>query len=103
MANLALRLVSSAPTAEDFTPLQEHQTQTPSTFFGGKPVLYAQQAALTLSTQASRLSADHIFNKFTTAPSDQAGDVLVKDVELWATSECVQAVCSKLRTNTNTK
>jgi hypothetical protein len=87
MANLALRHVSSSPKADDFTPLQEHQAQTPSTFFGGKPVLYAHQAGLTLSAQASRLSADHIFNKFTTAPSDQAGDVLIKDVELWGTSE----------------
>ena len=102
MANLALRHVSSSPKADDFTPLQEHQAQTPSTFFGGKPVLYAHQAGLTLSAQASRLSADHIFNKFTTAPSDQAGDVLIKDVELWGTSEYAPtsfSIRTRIRTN----
>ncbi|KAF2702815.1 hypothetical protein K504DRAFT_508621 [Pleomassaria siparia CBS 279.74] len=84
---MALRHVNSAPKADDFTPLQEHQAQTPSTFFGGKPVLYEHQAGLTLSVQTNALPENHIFNKFTTVPGDQAEDVLINDVELWANSE----------------
>ena len=86
---MALRPISTAPKADDFTPLQEHQAQTPSTFFGGKPVLYARQAGLTLSAQASKIFADPVFSKFTTTPGDQPEDVLIKDVELWANSEYV--------------
>lgn len=86
---MALRHVSTAPTADDFTPLQEHQAQTPTTFFGGKPVLYAQQAGLTLSVQASKLPTHAVFEKFTTVAGDQTDDVLIQHVELWASSECV--------------
>ncbi|KAF2095845.1 hypothetical protein NA57DRAFT_78622 [Rhizodiscina lignyota] len=32
--------ITSAPSLDDFTPLDDHQSQTPSTFFGGKPVLH---------------------------------------------------------------
>ncbi|KAK0652343.1 regulator of volume decrease after cellular swelling-domain-containing protein [Cercophora newfieldiana] len=32
--------IRSAPSVGDYTPLAEHQQQTPETFFGGKPVLY---------------------------------------------------------------
>lgn len=38
--NMSLELVENLPTLEDFTPLSEHQQQTPGSFFGGKPVLY---------------------------------------------------------------
>jgi len=30
----------SPPSLDDYTPLSEHQAQTPATFFGGKPVLH---------------------------------------------------------------
>jgi chloride channel, nucleotide-sensitive, 1A len=34
-------VIRSCPSAEtDFEPLSEYQSQTPETFFGGKPVLY---------------------------------------------------------------
>ena len=50
---MAIRHLDAAPKAEDFTPLEEHQQQTPATFFGSKPVLYARYAGLTLTAPAS--------------------------------------------------
>ncbi|GKT41110.1 uncharacterized protein ColSpa_01291 [Colletotrichum spaethianum] len=32
--------IRSPPSVGDFTPIEEHQAQTPETFFGGKPVLH---------------------------------------------------------------
>ncbi|KAK1983979.1 regulator of volume decrease after cellular swelling-domain-containing protein [Colletotrichum cereale] len=32
--------IRSPPSLEDFTPIEDHQAQTPETFFGGKPVLH---------------------------------------------------------------
>ncbi|OHF01795.1 hypothetical protein CORC01_02986 [Colletotrichum orchidophilum] len=32
--------IRAPPSLGDFTPIEEHQAQTPETFFGGKPVLY---------------------------------------------------------------
>ncbi|KZL87555.1 fpd1 benzoylformate decarboxylase [Colletotrichum incanum] len=32
--------IRSPPSLGDFTPIEEHQAQTPETFFGGKPVLH---------------------------------------------------------------
>lgn len=37
---MLLTTIRTAPALSDFTPLQEHQEQTPSSFFDGKPVLH---------------------------------------------------------------
>ncbi|KAF9876983.1 fpd1 benzoylformate decarboxylase [Colletotrichum karsti] len=34
--------IRSPPAVADYTPIEEHQAQTPETFFGGKPVLHYQ-------------------------------------------------------------
>jgi len=39
--NPSISILSSAPTTSSFTPLSEHQSSTPATFFGAKPVLHA--------------------------------------------------------------
>jgi nucleotide-sensitive chloride channel 1A len=84
---MALRHLSTPPGAEDFTPLQEHQEQTPATFFGAKPVLYARQAGLTLSASASQLREDAVFAKFSSERSGEGEDALVGNVEIWVNSE----------------
>jgi hypothetical protein len=84
---MALRPLSSAPNPSDFTPLQEHQEQTPSTFFGSKPVLYARYADLTLSLQTSKLQADPAIGKFAAEEDEGTEDSLVKGVEIWVSSE----------------
>ncbi|KAF2851866.1 hypothetical protein T440DRAFT_506820 [Plenodomus tracheiphilus IPT5] len=82
---MALRHLSTAPKADDFTPLEEHQQQTPSTFFGAKPVLYAKHSGLTLSALSSQLQQDAAFSKF---GSESDGDnALIKDVDIWVSSE----------------
>jgi nucleotide-sensitive chloride channel 1A len=87
---MALRHLTTPPKADDFTPLQEHQEQTPTTFFGAKPVLYAHQSALTLVAPVGQLQTDPIFSKFSHNGSGHPGqDEQVRDVEIWVTSECV--------------
>lgn len=84
---MALRQLTSAPKVEDFTPLQEHQEQTPSTFFGAKPVLYARHSGLTLSASASKLQEDPAFQQFNSIRDGDSEDALIQDVEIWVNSE----------------
>lgn len=82
---MSIRHVATAPLASDFTPLQEHQEQTPTTFFGAKPVTYANYSGVTLSAPASQLQEDPVFAKFST--TTDGDDTLIKDVDVWVTSE----------------
>jgi len=84
---MALRQLSTPPKAEEFTPLQEHQEQTPTTFFGAKPVLYAHQAGLTLIVPASQYEELTTFAKFSSQRGSEGQDVQVTDVEIWVNSE----------------
>lgn len=84
----SLRHCSTPPKTDDFTPLQEHQEQTPSTFFGAKPVLYSKHSGLTLSAPSAKLASEEAFAHFDSAPDGESdNDVLVKDVEVWVNSE----------------
>jgi nucleotide-sensitive chloride channel 1A len=83
---MALRHITTSPKTEDYTPLQEHQEQTPTTFFGSKAVLYAHYSDLTLSAPASKLSIDSAFSAFKTTPEEGSEDALIKDVEIWVAS-----------------
>ncbi|KAF2465209.1 uncharacterized protein BDR25DRAFT_240456 [Lindgomyces ingoldianus] len=81
---MALRHVSHAPAPDEFTPLEEHQTKTPSTFFGGKPVLYAHYAGLTLAMPSSKLEANAAVARFSTDSDGES--VLAKGIEVWVNS-----------------
>ncbi|KAL1593783.1 hypothetical protein SLS60_010515 [Paraconiothyrium brasiliense] len=84
----SLRHSSTPPKLDDFTPLQEHQEQTPSTFFGAKPVLYSHHAGVTISAPPGKLHSDEAFANFHTDSEGTSEDeVLVKDVEVWVSSE----------------
>lgn len=54
---MSIENLQTAPTVGDFTPLVEHEAQTPSTFFGAKPVLHAHNTAGTI-LGPKRLLAD---------------------------------------------
>lgn len=82
---MAIRHLDTQPKTEDFTPLEEHQQQTPTTFFGAKPVVYARYPGLTLSAPASQLQQDAAFFRFNT--ENEGDDALIKDVEIWVNSE----------------
>ena len=49
--------ISTAPTNASFTPLSVHQSQTPSSFYSGPPVLYHHSPSATLSIRAHDLAA----------------------------------------------
>jgi len=38
---MSIQLLPKPSEVQDFTPLAEHEAQTPSTFFGARPVLHA--------------------------------------------------------------
>ena len=82
---MTMQHLDTSPKTDDFTPLQEHQEQTPTTFFGAKPILYAHYPGLTLSASASQLGQDAAFSKFVSESDGE--DALVKDVEIWVNSE----------------
>lgn len=93
---MALRHMTTAPTADDFTPLQEHQQQTPSTFFGANPVLYAHYTGLTLSAIPAQLQQHAAFSVFSTECDGE--DALARDIAIWVSSEYVcmlQAACTR--------
>ncbi|KAH8731812.1 regulator of volume decrease after cellular swelling-domain-containing protein [Phaeosphaeriaceae sp. PMI808] len=82
---MTILYLDAAPESDHFTPLQEHQEQTPTTFFNTKPVLYAHYSGLALSVPASQISQHEAFVKFTS--TTEGDDVLIKDVEIWVNSE----------------
>lgn len=82
---MSIQYVDTAPKASDFTPLQEHQEQTPTTFFGAKPVTYAHYSGVTLSAPVLQLQENSVFAKFNTTTDGE--DTLIKDVDIWVTSE----------------
>ncbi|KAF2871174.1 regulator of volume decrease after cellular swelling-domain-containing protein [Massariosphaeria phaeospora] len=84
---MALQQLSSPPESGDYTPLAEHQAQTPSTFFGGNAVLHAQYSGLTLLAAADNLQEHDVLAKFATTPGEQPGDVFVEDVDFWVSSK----------------
>jgi nucleotide-sensitive chloride channel 1A len=82
---MSIQHLDTAPKTENFTPLKEHEEQTPTTFFDAKPVLYAHYSGLTLSTPASQLEQDASFSKF--ARAIEGDDALVKDITIYVNSE----------------
>lgn len=97
---MALEILSTLPGLESFTPLEEHQSQTPGTFFGGKPVLYCRHGSLTLSIARDQLEAHPAIAKFSIRSSGQGTGVIdspvqssdpaiISNVDVWVTSEYV--------------
>ncbi|RMZ68154.1 FPD1 benzoylformate decarboxylase [Pyrenophora seminiperda CCB06] len=75
------------PKADDFTPLSEHQEQTPTSFFSAKPVLHAHYEATTLFTHDDHLKKDPIFSKFSSRR--EGVEDFVDNVDVWVTSEAL--------------
>jgi nucleotide-sensitive chloride channel 1A len=82
---MSLQHLDSAPKADDFTPLSEHQSQTPASFFGAKPVLHAHYEGMTLVTAADQLKQDVAFSNFSSKREGE--EDLVEGVEVWVSSE----------------
>jgi nucleotide-sensitive chloride channel 1A len=82
---MSIQHLASAPQSENFTPLQEHQEQTPQSFYGSKPVLHAHYAGMTLSTASGQLQQDPAFAKFSSR--QEGGEELVDGIDIWVSSE----------------
>ena len=87
---MALDTVSTPPLSSDFTPLVEHQEQTPGTFFGGKPVLHLH--SLDAKVKISREDLD--IQPFIAAlrngdSSGPDGLVEMEGIDVWVTSRFV--------------
>jgi nucleotide-sensitive chloride channel 1A len=93
---MAMELTSEVPTVESFIPLSEHQSQTPGTFFGGRPVLHYHSlgAKLLISqSQYAQFAALHELrdtegqNGSIGPNGTSAEDVTITGVDAWVTSQ----------------
>ncbi|KAI9679153.1 MAG: hypothetical protein M1822_007363 [Bathelium mastoideum] len=100
---MAVNIIHDAPALESFTPLEEHQEQTPGTFFGGKPILHLRASKAQLILDEDELRANEAFSRLrqtqdepshtgahingnatTDIPSSRA---IISDIDVWVTSE----------------
>ncbi|CAK1366209.1 hypothetical protein CB0940_09367 [Cercospora beticola] len=86
----ALEALDFVPAVDKFTPLSQHQEQTPGTFFDGPPVLHlhAPNTHITLPL-ASHQKHQPLKNLAETVNDDvaQEGNVRLADVDVWVTSK----------------
>ncbi|KAI7247029.1 hypothetical protein KC343_g1532 [Hortaea werneckii] len=77
--------VTQKPQVEDFTPLDQHQEQTPQSFFAAKPVLHLQspRATVAISKEDAEKNADfgHLASR-----EEEAESISFKDIDVWVTS-----------------
>lgn len=90
--------IDDAPSVADFILLSDHQAQTPSTFFGGKPVLHLHAPIATLKVPVaaaqqqglSRLVGDN--NSAAAAAAAIDGNVEIPGIDVWVTSRSAAPV-----------
>lgn len=59
------------PSLDSFTPLADHQSQTPTTFFNAKPVLHCYNPGVYAATRLENVSKLPIFNETTEVVKEQ--------------------------------
>lgn len=83
--------IHSPPALDSFTPLAEHQAQTPTSFFGAKPVLHYHTVGLRAVAPSDNVSKLPIFPQEagTTDPESQEnnGATVTEVVEAFISSE----------------
>ncbi|KAI4114769.1 MAG: hypothetical protein LQ345_004513 [Seirophora villosa] len=98
-----MEVLNAAPTEGNFTPLSTHQSQTPSSFYTGPPVLHHHSPSATLLISSSDLKNNAAFTNFAPpsegqsngsmqGPVNGTGDVedrevSIEGVDVWVTSE----------------
>lgn len=88
---MSYEVVNTTPKPEDFTPLEEHQEQTPPTFFSAaKPVLHLHCAVtkVTISKADLASQADFAALQGESAAPGSADETAVdiEGVSVWVTS-----------------
>lgn len=89
---MALDTLNSAPVLEDFTPLNEYNSQTPGTFFGGKAVLHFHAPNSTLKIPIDQFAATSDFQRLSGGidqPPSSDGHIHLAGVDVWVTSRHV--------------
>ncbi|KAI7162701.1 hypothetical protein KC349_g1865 [Hortaea werneckii] len=78
--------VTQKPQVEDFTPLDQHQEQTPQSFFAAKPVLHLQspRATVAISKEDAEKNAD--FGHLGSREEEEAESISFKNIDVWVTS-----------------
>lgn len=80
--------ITTSPQVEDFTPLSQHQEQTPASFFDAKAVLHLHSPAASLKISPADLESQPALADLqdTTRSTDNDGDVLIPNIDVWVTS-----------------
>ena len=100
---MAVSIIHDAPALDSFTPLEEHQEQTPATFFGGKPVLHLHTSNAQLIADESEFRANEAFSRLRNtqdeptragapvngdaAPAAPSSRITIPNIDIWVTSE----------------
>ena len=88
--NMSLTTITTAPTADDFTPLSEHHEQTPGSFFAVKPVRHLFARASKLQISKDELESTEAVKALVATTDDAAvnaeGFVEIQDIDVWVTS-----------------
>ena len=89
---MAYNVITAAPNVADFTPLSEHQEQTPQTFFGAsKAVLHLHCPNVKVAVSKTDLASQPDFAALQAqGAAGSSGDddavVEISDIDVWATS-----------------
>ncbi|KAL8987059.1 MAG: hypothetical protein Q9177_003700, partial [Variospora cf. flavescens] len=97
-----MEVLHAAPTEGHFTPLSTHQSQTPSSFYSGPPVLHHHSPAASLFIGSSDLKNNTAFASFAPSSEGQSNgttqdsadgpgngedrEVRIEGVDVWVTS-----------------
>jgi nucleotide-sensitive chloride channel 1A len=86
---MSVTILARPPQSDDFTPLSEHQEQTPSTFFPSKPVLHFHvDGHATLRIRTEELKGKVQFEALAGANGTQdAEDTVMEGSDVWVTSK----------------
>ncbi|KAI9843419.1 MAG: hypothetical protein M1837_006445 [Sclerophora amabilis] len=104
---MALEVIREAPSGDTFTPLSAHESQTPDSFYSGKPVLHYEShnahavvskntldsfplfSSLSGSVDASNSAGINGHRSGVAESADPSEQVVVSGIDVWVTSTCV--------------
>lgn len=87
--------ITERPTIESFTPLSEHQEQTPVAFFGSRAVLHAYAPEARLVVQNADLFSQPLLQALGDPTQTSTGEsrdaaidnAVIENLEIWVTSQ----------------
>lgn len=96
---ITMEVLQRPPSASSFTPLAEHQSRTPQSFYGGPPVLHYHSSRCKVVILESDLSASPALNTLrggaavvngssgAAHESQERKDIVIDGVDVFVTSE----------------